>query len=123
MIRGIVLVVVLSFLYAPSYSQGHRSSCKEFADKVNETLGKFGPFPEHQSELPQFEKKNGVWSLKREGLSEEKIALILSASSIVAKLRLQHADSARCIFGRLGEDVMDWWSFFNSMLTGNTELP
>lgn len=123
MIRAMVIVFFFNLICAPSYAQGTASNCREIASQLNEHLGKMGQFPANDSELPKFERQKGKWLLNTDGLSREKIEIIRSASATVAMVRLQHPDSAKCVFDRLGEDVMLWWNFFNSHLTGNTELP
>ena len=95
---------------------------KEFARLYSEVLEDLGPYPNDEPGV--FVKNDhGKWVLNPD-LNESESLLYERAICWTQKLKTQDPLKAEEIFDNIeSEDVLNWWNYFNSFSTGNTQLP
>jgi len=102
---------------------------KAFADELEVTLIKLGPFPPNNDDLPTLDrqqkgKKFKIVILQQDRWTDQQLRQFRDALLIVERLKRQPSTKTECILANIDSlDVMNWWSFFNSIYTGNTQLP
>lgn len=100
-----------------------------FAEEMVGALDPLGPFPLNNDSLPILERqekgnKFEIVILHPERWSDQQLTQFKEALVVVEKLKHQPPLVADCIFANVESlDVMEWWSFFNSLYTGKTKLP